>query len=257
MEKKKGFTLIELLVVISIIALLVSILMPALSKARAMARRSACSSNMHQNGLTLQLYANDNNDRLPRATNGNTGQWLYDIPVTLALEIKKQNSGTIETLFCPAHRRQTSLALEDYARLTFSDGWYITDYFWFADFGVPWRKNWTYNKYLPDPDENIKSTPLSQKNMFSSTFARKNAYLYPLSSDLVWAMEQGDQQDFVNVLLPESVHDRIKYVPTNHLSGTEAAGGNTLFLDLHVEWNNYSEMYPHYKASYRNLQHYW
>ena len=54
-----GFTLIELLVVISIIALLVSILMPALGAARFQAKVVVCKSNFHQWGLTSRLYAED------------------------------------------------------------------------------------------------------------------------------------------------------------------------------------------------------
>ena len=50
---KKGFTLIELLVVVSIIALLVSILMPALNKAKELAKLTMCMSNLKQMGLVL------------------------------------------------------------------------------------------------------------------------------------------------------------------------------------------------------------
>lgn len=60
-----GFTLIELLVVISIIALLVGILLPALGAARESARSAVCLSNMRQIGTTNVLYATDNDDWIP------------------------------------------------------------------------------------------------------------------------------------------------------------------------------------------------
>lgn len=62
---KGGFTLIELLVVIAIIAILASLLLPLLSRAKAKAQRIACINNERQLGLTLQMYAADNQDRLP------------------------------------------------------------------------------------------------------------------------------------------------------------------------------------------------
>lgn len=60
-----GFTLIELLVVISIIALLISILLPALQEARESARGVQCGSNLRQMNLALNVYLNDSNGRLP------------------------------------------------------------------------------------------------------------------------------------------------------------------------------------------------
>ncbi len=67
---KKGFTLIELLVVVSIIALLVAMLVPALEGAKKQARLTVCQVNLHHMGLGLNLYAGDNNEYFPTGPNG-------------------------------------------------------------------------------------------------------------------------------------------------------------------------------------------
>lgn len=62
--RKNGFTLVELLVVISIIALLVSILLPALNQAREAAKLTICMTNQRQIGLAMVNYADDNDQRI-------------------------------------------------------------------------------------------------------------------------------------------------------------------------------------------------
>ncbi len=69
-----GFTLIELLVVVAIIALLISLLLPSLGKARERARRANCLSNLHQQGVAFNAYSADHKQVLPVR-----GGFAYDL----------------------------------------------------------------------------------------------------------------------------------------------------------------------------------
>jgi len=64
-KSRRGFTLIELLVVISIIAVLASLIAPAVQSARRAARKVQCLSNMRNVGLAMQNFASSNNGSLP------------------------------------------------------------------------------------------------------------------------------------------------------------------------------------------------
>ncbi len=71
-QVEKGFTLIELLVVIAVIAILMSILMPALSRAREQGKRGICLSNLKNLTLAWIMYADDNDDKI---VNGDSGEY--------------------------------------------------------------------------------------------------------------------------------------------------------------------------------------
>lgn len=63
--KPPAFTLVELLVVLAIIALLAALLLPALGRAKEEARATVCLGNLHQIGLALQVYVQENNNKMP------------------------------------------------------------------------------------------------------------------------------------------------------------------------------------------------
>ena len=80
LQVNPGFTLIELLVVIAIIAILAAMLLPALSAAKQKAWTTTCNSNLHQIGLSMRMFADDNNEFYPES--GGNIYWGAIYPVT-------------------------------------------------------------------------------------------------------------------------------------------------------------------------------
>jgi prepilin-type N-terminal cleavage/methylation domain-containing protein/prepilin-type processing-associated H-X9-DG protein len=99
----RAFTLIELLVVVAIIALLISILLPSLTRAREEARATKCSANLHQMGLAMHLYLEDNHGFYPGEhcikNDGNPGSGSY---VVWAPRLRLYASMNNELFWCPS-----------------------------------------------------------------------------------------------------------------------------------------------------------
>ena len=95
MIKRRGFTLIELLVVIAIIALLMAILMPALSKVKDSAKQIGCIANLRQWNYVFNMYIGENNGKFYSGCN-DLGYWF-----PLQMSYEQQNWKVNKTWFCP------------------------------------------------------------------------------------------------------------------------------------------------------------
>jgi prepilin-type N-terminal cleavage/methylation domain-containing protein/prepilin-type processing-associated H-X9-DG protein len=100
-SRSGAFTLIELLVVIAIIAILAAMLLPALASAKFKAKVTNCTSNYRQWTTSVNMYAPDNTDKLPRFDATGGGSWMWDMGTNF-IPVMQQYGMTFDMYFCPA-----------------------------------------------------------------------------------------------------------------------------------------------------------
>ena len=98
--KVRGFTLIELLVVIAIMAILAALLLPAIAKSKEHGKSAACLSNLRQLGLSLQMFTQDNDNKMPVMRDASL---TAPGTVTNTMDVVLTNHlGNARVLFCPS-----------------------------------------------------------------------------------------------------------------------------------------------------------
>ena len=100
----KGFTLIELLVVIGIIAILMGILLPVLSKVRVSANRTACRAALRDIGMRYLMYMNDSRNRLPFVNSMPSQQPPLNNFPSIVTVLESSAQGSPKSYRCPADR---------------------------------------------------------------------------------------------------------------------------------------------------------
>ena len=230
MDKRRAFTLIELLVVIAIIALLMAILMPALSYVRKQARSGACQSNLRQLCLAMNLYALDHDDQTMPFSHQSGMYWFHQLAPYLSAKDYKNNpeehlEGVMKVTFCPMAKRRdspdTSFYGSAYSSWRFMGG----------------EGSYGLNLWLL-PDDPIYAPAFPAANFFMKYSDAQQRV--PLLGDSVWV----GSWPFANDTVPDDLTGEIGYPGYPHGEGyfmgrfcvdRHKNATNIGFVDSHVE----------------------
>ena len=203
--RKKSFTLIELLVVVAIIAVLVSILLPALSSAREHAKRIVCQSHLKAIDLGFDFYAQDNDDYFPRISAGGGNNWFNKLEPSVA---EQGNNYRGEIFQCPSDPRGPNST--DYGMNFYTNVW-----------------SWTPFGYVRPQKRHDVRIPSSELNwQIRSRYASLCDPVDPSKFIVVC------DADNVSVWSTHQIPPDISYpIDTRHVTGA-----NYLLLDGHVAW---------------------
>lgn len=234
---KSGFTLIELLASIGIIAVLSALLVPTVAKIRSSADSTKCSSNLRQLGIAINLYATDNDDRLPgpigsgvgrTLINNQASQLIYQLQPYLELPAPTSTAIYPKILQCPALRGSV---------LGTQKNWYdVTAYVGYSNNDLP-----TAKQYLSDRtvvDSNSQSWPVGpwgRSNSSPGTPGWKRAWLIDGINESK-TLPSGEKPTLASIPAIREIDATLKSwpwpVPTRSVHGSHH---NVLFFDWHVE----------------------
>jgi len=199
-----GFTLIELLVVISIIALLIAILMPALNRAREQAKSVSCMSNLRQMATAMALYAEDHDGAIMGMDYGHK-YWFRQIAPYLGDKSFRNNpkeekgtKGVMQIGICPTTKlcqledgESTNVAGTD--KLTWAFSWNPGDGDEYTTYGSYGANAWLLEDVYGWA--NVPDAGVDKKNFFSYKNYLSLSSEIPVLSDCIWVDSWPDSLD--------------------------------------------------------------